>query len=701
MIFGVAWPQMNANHIANITRGQSSFQFPTLPPRRQDFTSANSTGTPRHPAMSMAIRLVLEFLAVGVLSTAQAQTGAYAQNGGTATLSNFSTNTSVNDQSGIFAYNTGSVTVGTVNITTSGNASSADNAGKYGVNAGILAGTSTSKGTVVITGSSNLIVTSGSVANGLFATYSGSAITMLGGRISCTGANAHGVDVTYGGLITLSNVDIATWGASSSAIATDFGGGTLKVYGGTIIASNTTPGSHSAGIYSTGTISVNAADIRSMADCGGVIDGANTIILTNTVLQGALEGIKLWKTAPVSGNAIVTIKGGSLIAMGGNAFYVTGTTGNAAAGTINVLDGATLSASTGILVKADGSSTATFSATGVALAGNLVTDTTSTIHTVLRTNSTLDGAISPAGTGTENLTLDSTSTWNVTANSVLTRLTNAGTINGPGTVTAGTLILQSGVINAVLAGAAGLTKTTTGTATLSGANTYAGATTISNGILSVNGSLAGTTVTAWGGTLGGTGSLAGSVSIRSGATLAPGIDGVGTLTVSNTLTLAGGSTVTMEINKAAHSHDAIRVTGLLTMAGSLNVTNLSGTFTAGDSFPLFEAASYSGGFSSVTLPTLTGGLAWDTNSLTTNGMIGIVSIAPVFNAPVLSGADLVLSGTIPTTQATYCVLSTTNVTLPAAQWTPTATKPFQAGQFRFTNTIDPAEPQKFYRLRVP
>jgi hypothetical protein len=53
-----------------------------------------------------------------------------------------------------------------------------------------------------------------------------------------------------------------------------------------------------------------------MADCGGVIDGANSIILTNTVLRGALEGIKMWKTGPVSGSAVVTMKGGSLTAAG-------------------------------------------------------------------------------------------------------------------------------------------------------------------------------------------------------------------------------------------------------------------------------------------------------------------------------------------------------------------------------------------------
>jgi hypothetical protein len=400
------------------------------------------------------VGLATSLLTLGLLTAARAQTGGYTQNGGSATLTSFTTNTSTADQSGIFAYNSGSVTVDTVNITTSGNASSADNAGKYGVNAGILAGTSSSKGTVLITGASNQIMTSGSVANGLFATYSGSSITMVGGKILASGANAHGVDVTYGGSITLSNVNVTTWGGSSSAIATDFGGGTVKVTGGTIIASNTTANSHSAGIYSTGTITVNEANVRSMADCGGVIDGANSIILTNTIFAGALEGIKLWKTAPVSGNAVVTIKGGSLTAAGGNVFYVTGTTGNAAAGTINVLGGASLAASTGNLVKVDSSSSATFTANGETLTGNLYADSTSTITANLQNGTSLTGSVNRTV-----LTIDATSLWAMTSNSVLTTtLTNSGTVIVSGLLTTTNVLLKP---SAILGGVGALSSNLT------------------------------------------------------------------------------------------------------------------------------------------------------------------------------------------------------------------------------------------------
>ena len=201
--------------------------------------------------------LLIGFIVFEPASPVRAQTGVYTLNGGAASLAGITNSTSITNQSGIFVYNSGNLTVGTVNVTTSGNASSIDNSSMYGINAGILAGTSGSKGVITITGSSNSIVTTGSAANGLFATYSGSSISMANGTITTHGAFAHGVDATYGGSISLTNVNVTSWGASS-AIATDFGGGTVTVTGGTIRAANTTgPGPTGAGIYSTGNITVN------------------------------------------------------------------------------------------------------------------------------------------------------------------------------------------------------------------------------------------------------------------------------------------------------------------------------------------------------------------------------------------------------------------------------------------------------------
>lgn len=278
-------------------------------------------------------------------------------------------------------------------------------------------------GKITITGGS--VTSSGSGANGLFATGSGSSITMSNGTIKASGGNAHGVDVTYGGTITLTNVNVTTSGASSSALATDFGGGTVNVTGGTIIAASTSANSHSAAIYSTGNISVSGATAASRGDCGGVIDGANSISLTNTALTALIKGFKLWKTAPSSGTATVSITGGSVTVTAGDAFYITGETGNAATGSITVKGGATISASTGNVVNVVSSSTASFTADGEALAGNLIADSTSTIAATLQNQTTLTGIVQRAA-----MTIDSTSVWNVTGNSILTSLTDTSGISG-------------------------------------------------------------------------------------------------------------------------------------------------------------------------------------------------------------------------------------------------------------------------------
>lgn len=366
-----------------------------------------------------------------------AQTGVYTLNGGSASLAGITNSTSIADQSGIFVYNSGSLNVGTVKITTSGDASSTDNSDKYGVNAGVLAGNSSTKGTVIIT--NGTIVTTGSVANGLFATYNGSSVTMLGGSINCSGANAHGVDATFGGSIILSNVTVVSSNANSSAIATDFGGGYVTMIGGSALAADTTDGSHSASVYSTGIIAVKDAIVTSLADCGGVIDGANSILLTNTAMTGTVEGIKLYKTSPANGPATVVLNGGSLTASSGDGFYVTGTTGNAAWGDITVSSNATVSAASGNIINVDSSSIANLTISSATLTGNLIADGTSSMTNILQNGATLTGRINSA----KLLTIDATSTWNATSNSVVTALTNSGTINLDGKITCANVVLKS------------------------------------------------------------------------------------------------------------------------------------------------------------------------------------------------------------------------------------------------------------------
>ncbi len=258
-------------------------------------------------------------------------------------------------------------------------------------------------------------------------------------------------------------------------------------------------------------------------------------------------------------------------------------------------------------------------------------------------------------------------------------------------------------LSGVLSGPGNLVKTGSGDLTLNGANTYTGGTTVNAGKLFVNGSLAagGAVTVAGGGTLGGTGAVNGPATIQNGGTLSPG-NSIGTLSFGNSLTLAPACTNFFEISKSPTTNDVVRVLGALTCGGTLVVTNISGnTPAAGDGFKLFNAASYSGSFSNVILPPLPAGLGWNTAALNTNGTLSVIAIAaPRFSNVGISGSGLIMSGTGGPAGTNYYVLSATN--LSPARWTPLATNQFDgAGDFAFTNAVDPALPQTFYRLQLP
>ena len=252
-------------------------------------------------------------------------------------------------------------------------------------------------------------------------------------------------------------------------------------------------------------------------------------------------------------------------------------------------------------------------------------------------------------------------------------------------------------INGVISGGGALNKIGTGTLTLAGANNYSGPTAVTAGKLILNGVLGTNILTVTNATLGGSGTICGPVTIQNGGTLAPGSSGVSVLTISNNLTLNSGSATILQINRSAGTNDALTGLNTVTFAGTLLVTNLGGTFAAGDTFKLFSAANYAGIFSSVTLPALSLGLAW-TNQLATRGTIAVYSTIPatpptLFFSPT-NGSSLVISW--PTNYVGYylqCQTGSLTVGL-TTNWFPVAggsNPPFIAPLIR-------SNPSIFFRL---
>ena len=139
-----------------------------------------------------------------------------------------------------------------------------------------------------------------------------------------------------------------------------------------------------------------------------------------------------------------------------------------------------------------------------------------------------------------------------------------------------------------ISGTGGVTQMGAGTTTLTSNNTYTGATTVSGGTLLVEGdqsAATGATTVQNGGTLGGSGIIGGDVTVANGGTLSPG-NSPGTLTVNGNLTLNAGATLDYQLGQAGtvggSLNDLTVVHGNLTLDGTLNVsTTPGGTFGAG------------------------------------------------------------------------------------------------------------------------
>eukprot|EP00727_Mastigamoeba_balamuthi_P008823 m51a1_g4563 hypothetical protein (549) ;mRNA; r:120883-122529 len=346
------------------------------------------------------------------------------KSGSTSTMTSGVLYTATDDTSGACAYLTGStIVLSNVNVTTIGGTSSEDSSSFYGLNAGVLA----AKGGVVKMVNVS-ILTTGKGANGAFA-YNGT-LTMANSTIVCYGSLGHGVDSTYGGYIRIDNVDITTYGAHGAPLSNDRGGGTVIAYGGTMKAS----GQGSPGIYSTGTIETHGCSISATNTEAITIEGRNKAHLYDgTYISGVCQGVKIYCSTSgdaTAGRSSLIIKDSTLELSSASSsvclsdtkalIYVDGTNDEEAEIT---LENAQLISPFSTLLWAINGANVKFTAVSQSLTGNALASSTTTAALYLNTSTTLQGRSRGV-----SLTIDSTSTWNVTGQSWATALSTTGTI---------------------------------------------------------------------------------------------------------------------------------------------------------------------------------------------------------------------------------------------------------------------------------
>ncbi|HUC85535.1 MAG TPA: hypothetical protein VL970_10115, partial [Candidatus Acidoferrales bacterium] len=143
------------------------------------------------------------------------------------------------------------------------------------------------------------------------------------------------------------------------------------------------------------------------------------------------------------------------------------------------------------------------------------------------------------------------------------------------------------------------------------------------------------------------------------------------------------------------TNDALQADGSISYGGTLELVNISGSPLAlGDSFQVFNAASYSGAFASIIPSTPGAGLAWHLS----DGQISVVAGQPVINSVKELAGQLVFSGSGGAASGNYYVLTTTN--LASGNWTVLSTNQYDAsGNFNVTNAIGAAPGQRFFKLQ--
>lgn len=345
------------------------------------------------------------------------------------------TYTSTGDDENALRVDGATVTLKDITIEkTAGSSSNTEDGDFYGLNAGLLV---LNGATATITGATvNTSVTNG---NGVFSYGEGTVVNISDSTIRTTENNSGGIQTTGGGTMNATNLDVETQGNSAAAIRSDRGGGTVNVDGGSYVTNET----GSPAIYCTADISVSDATLTANASEGVVVEGKNSVALTDCEVTGNMSNtyngdsdenihcIMIYQSMSGDadvGEATFSAEGGSITAKTGDMFYITNTDCE-----ITLKDVA-FTLANDVFLRVEGNSSSrgwgteganggdvTLTADSQEFTGNILVDEISSLALTMKNGTSYEGAINPDGAGgTVDVTLDDNSTWTLTGDSYIT-----------------------------------------------------------------------------------------------------------------------------------------------------------------------------------------------------------------------------------------------------------------------------------------
>ncbi len=429
-----------------------------------------------------------------------------------------------------------------------------------------------SGGVSFVTGST-VVVNGGQlrIGNGIFSTSATTVITLAAGtelQYAGNGGSQFNDPIQGAGIFHLIGGTVQL-----TSINNSYSGGTVVEQGSTLDLTTANVSTTNANIANAGGLVV--FDQTSSGNYNGVISDARQMLATSgPLLSGSL--VKDDFTGANGGNVTLT----AAQAYSGGTFIESGTL------TLGVANA--IASSSGVDLGRLGGSTATQIAQVGTARPNAAT-------LALGANNTIQGLMDEAG--------------NITA---VQLNTNTLTLN----VGSGQVFNFGGAIT----GAGNLVMSGSGAEFFNGTSTYTGTTTVNGGLLSVNGSIATsslTTVNA-GGALGGTGFVGNS--IINGGTLAPGNNSTGTpglLTVSGNLAFTTAATYLVQVTQSTSNSGKTAVSGTAALAGTVQVVSPTNSYAFNQSYTILTSTGLGGTqFNSLSLPNfIVGALSYTPNNV--------------------------------------------------------------------------------------